>query len=297
MVDEALVARTPDEIRALSYEWRAAGKTVGLVPTMGALHEGHLSLVRKARSECGKVIVSVFVNPTQFGAGEDFDTYPRNLENDRELLSEAGCDAIFAPGVAEMYGEGSTDLSSGERTFVEAGRLGDVFEGKDRPGHFRGVATVVAMLMGAAVPHRAYFGEKDFQQLKVIGRMARELHMGVEIVGCPTVRESDGLAMSSRNANLGSEEREAATVLHRSLEAGAKLAADGEKDVSTILRRMRGVLDGEPLVEPKYVAVVDAETLEALESLGERSARILIAARVGSVRLIDNIALPFVRSE
>lgn len=290
MVDEATIVRTPDEIRERSYEWRAAGETVGLVPTMGALHEGHLSLVERARDECDKVIVSVFVNPTQFGEGEDFDTYPRDLEKDRSLLSEAGCDAVFAPGVKEMYGD-ATDLSSGERTFVEAGRLGEVFEGKDRPGHFRGVATVVTMLMGATVPRRAYFGEKDYQQLKVIQKMVRELHMGVEVVGCPTVREPDGLAMSSRNANLSPEEREAATALHRSLEAGAKLAGSGEREASTLLRKMREVLDGEPLVSLQYVAVVDAETLEPLETLGERPARALIAARVGSVRLIDNISL------
>lgn len=291
-MSEAVVVRAPDEIRELSYEWRAAGKTVGLVPTMGALHEGHLSLVRKARDECGKVIVSVFVNPTQFGEGEDFDTYPRDLEGDRKLLSEAGCDAVFAPGVEEMYGDGSTDLSSGKRTFVEAGRLGEVFEGKDRPGHFRGVATVVTMLFNATVPHRAYFGEKDYQQLKVIRKMVRELHMGVEAVGCPTVREPDGLAMSSRNANLSPEEREAATVLRRSLKTGVELAENGEREVSTILREMREVLDGESLVELQYVAIVDAETLVSLETLGDRPARALVAARVGETRLIDNIAFP-----
>lgn len=291
-MSEASVVRTPDEMRSLSCEWRASGETVGLVPTMGALHKGHASLVERAREECGKVIVSVFVNPTQFGEGEDFDTYPRDLESDRKLLSDAGCDAVFAPGVAEMYGEGTTDLSSGERTFVEAGRLGEVFEGKDRPGHFRGVATVVTMLFNATVPHRAYFGEKDFQQLKVIEKMARELHMGIEIVGCATVREPGGLAMSSRNANLSPKEREAATVLYRSLKTGAKLAEEGEKDTSVILREMHGVLDGEPEVSLHYVVIVEAETLEPVETLGgHRPARSLVAARVGDVRLIDNIAL------
>jgi pantoate--beta-alanine ligase len=191
-----------------------------------------------------------------------------------------------------MYGEGSTDLSSGERTFVEAGKLGEVFEGEDRPGHFRGVSTVVTMLVHATVPHRAYFGEKDFQQLKVIEKMARELHMGVEVVGCPTVREADGLAMSSRNASLSSEEREAAAVLHRSMDAGAKLAEGGEREVSAILRRMREVFDGEPDVYLHYVAVVDADTLEPLETLGGRPVRALVAAHVGDVRLIDNIAFP-----
>jgi pantoate--beta-alanine ligase len=290
-VSEAVVVRGPGEIRERSYEWRAAGEVVGLVPTMGALHEGHISLVERARRECDRVIVSVFVNPTQFGEGEDFETYPRDLEKDRALLSEAGCDAVFAPGVSEMYGEGTTDLASGERTFVEAGTLGEIFEGKDRPGHFRGVATVVTMLLNATVPHKAYFGEKDFQQLKVIEKMVRELHMGIEIVGCPTLREPDGLAMSSRNANLSPEEREAATFLFRSLEAGAKLAKGGGRNPSVILREMREVLEGEPLVVSHYVAIVDAETLEILEVLGERPARALIAARVGDVRLIDNTSL------
>jgi len=292
MANEAIVVHTPDEMRHLSYEWRAGGEVVGLVPTMGALHEGHLSLAERAREECGKVIVSVFVNPTQFGEGEDFDTYPRDLDRDRKLLSDAGCDAIFTPGVAKMYGEGPTDLSSGERTFVEAGSLGEVFEGKDRPGHFRGVSTVVAMLFNSAVPHRAYFGEKDFQQLKVIEKMARELQMGIEIVGCQIVREPDGLAMSSRNANLSPEEREAARVIYRSLKTGANLAEGGEGDVSAILREMRKVFGEEPLAPLKYIAVVDAETLEPLETLGEGPARVLAAARVGDVRLIDNISLP-----
>lgn len=295
---EAVVVRRPDDIRALSHEWRAAGETVGLAPTMGALHKGHISLVERAREECGKVMVSVFVNPAQFGEGEDFDTYPRDLERDRNLLSEAGCDAVFAPGVEEMYGGGSTDLSSGERTFVEAGRLGEVFEGEDRPGHFRGVSTVVTMLFNATVPQRAYFGEKDFQQLKVIEKMACELHMGIEIVGCPTVREDDGLAMSSRNANLDRKEREAATIFHRSLKAGAKLAESGEIDANVLIRGMREVCGREPLVSLQYLAIVDAETLEPLETLdGRRPARALVAACVGSVRLIDNIALPFARSE
>lgn len=266
---------------------------MGLVPTMGALHEGHLSLVRRAREECGRVIVSVFVNPTQFGEGEDFERYPRDLGRDRRLLGEAGCDAVFAPAVEDMYGGGTTDLSSGERVFVDAGRLGEVWEGRERPGHFRGVATVVAMLFNAAEPDRAYFGEKDYQQLKIIQKMARELLFGVEVVPCPTVRDPDGLALSSRNAYLSTEERQAAGALWRALRAAVDLARGGERDARRLERAMEEVCRAEPLVRPQYAAVVDAETLERLRELGGRPARALIAAYVGETRLIDNAALPF----
>ncbi|HET9928012.1 MAG TPA: pantoate--beta-alanine ligase, partial [Rubrobacter sp.] len=198
----------PEDIRAISEQWRAGGLSVGLVPTMGALHEGHLSLIRTARDECDRVVASIFVNPTQFGRGEDFDTYARPFERDAALLEEEGCDVIFAPGVEDMYGGTSLDLSpSGQRIYVEAGWLGEVWEGETRPGHMRGVATVVAMLLNIARPHRAYFGEKDYQQLKLIERMVQDLFFGVEIVACPTVRDPDGLAISSRNVNLTTEER------------------------------------------------------------------------------------------
>jgi len=289
---DALVVGTPQEMRALSEEGRAARHTVGLVPTMGGLHEGHLSLVERARGECGRLLASVFVNPTQFAAGEDFDTYPRRLERDRALLGEAGCDVIFAPNTEVMYGGGTTDLSSEERTFVGVGKLGELWEGADRPGHFRGVATVVAMLFHASAPHQAYFGEKDYQQLKVIEAMVRDLLFGVEIVGCPTVREPDGLAMSSRNANLSPEERKAATALYRALKVAAGLARGGERDATKLQRAMQEVCEVEALVTLRYAAVADAGTLEPLEILGSQPARALIAARVGKTRLIDNAEVP-----
>lgn len=285
------MAQSPEEMRSLSERWRAGGRSIGFVPTMGALHEGHLSLVRRAREENDKLVASVFVNPTQFGAGEDFETYPRKPGRDRELLAEAGCDALFAPGVRDMYGGGFPDLLSGERTFVEAGFLGQMWEGEERPGHFRGVATVVTMLFHAVVPHRAYFGEKDYQQLKIIQKMARELLFGIEIVGCPTVREADGLAMSSRNAYLSGEEREAAAVLYRALEAAAGLARSGERTTAKLVQRMREVCAAEPLVKLQYAAVVEPETLVPLEKLDGRPGRALIAAHVGSTHLIDNLEL------
>lgn len=284
------VYETPGAVRRASEGWRAEGLSVGLVPTMGALHEGHLSLVERAAG-CDRVVASVFVNPTQFGAGEDFERYPRDLKRDAGMLSEAGCDALFAPDVGAMYGAGGTDLLSGERTFVEVGRLGEVFEGAARPGHFRGVATVVAMLLLATRPHRAYFGEKDYQQLLVLKKMVRELHFGVEVVGCPIVREPDGLALSSRNAYLSSEEREAATALFRALETGRSLHRDGVRKTEEIEAAMMEVLLDEPLVRPDYAAVVDAESLAPLERLGESEARALVAATVGRTRLIDNAAL------
>ena len=286
---------TAPEMRALSEGWRSAGETVGFVPTMGALHAGHLALVRRAREECDRLVVSVFVNPSQFGPGEDFDTYPRRLERDRELLREAGCDAVFAPTVRAMYGaEGPVELSpSGERAFVEAGGLGGILEGAERPGHFRGVATVVTMLLHAVAPHRAYFGEKDYQQLKVIQRTVRDLLFGVEIVPCPTVREPDGLAMSSRNANLSPEEREAAVALSRALRAAGVLAQSGEREAAKLEGAMREVCEAELLVALQYAAVVDAETLAPLRLLdAERPARALIAAHVGGTHLIDNAPLP-----
>lgn len=281
----------PREMRSVSEGWRAAGEKVGLVPTMGALHDGHLSLVERAREECDRVIVSLFVNPTQFGEGEDFDTYPRDFERDKTLLAEAGCDAIFAPGVEEMYGGTDTDLSSGRRAFVEVGELGKMWEGKHRPGHFRGVATVVTMLMAATTPHRAYFGEKDYQQLKIIQKMVRDLLIGVEIVGCPTVREKDGLAMSSRNANLSAEEREAASALPRALFTSMDLVGNGERDTATLVRAMQQTCETQPLVSLQYAAVVDSESLSPIESIEGRAARALIAAHVGGTHLIDNMAL------
>lgn len=286
------ILENPEAMRNLSESWRSEGLVVGLVPTMGALHEGHLSLIRRARAACDRVVVSIFVNPTQFGRGEDFETYSRPFERDSALLREEGCDVIFAPTVETMYGGSSLDLSpSGERVYVEAGGLGEIWEGEARTGHMRGVATVVTMLLNIARPHRAYFGEKDYQQLKVIERLVRNLFFGIEIVPCPTVREPDGLAMSSRNVKLSPEERRAATVLQRALSAAANLKQQGESSVADLVAAMREVYDTEPLVSVQYAAVVNADTLAPLNSLEGGPARAIIAARVGETRLIDNTKL------
>jgi pantoate--beta-alanine ligase len=285
------VVERPDEMQAVADEWRAGGLTVGLVPTMGALHEGHLSLMRAARDECDRVAASIFVNPTQFGQGEDYDTYARPFERDASLLEQEGCDLIFAPGVEDMYSGASLDLSpDGERVYVEPARLGGIWEGEARPGHMRGVATVVAMLLNIARPHRAYFGEKDYQQLKLIERMAQDLFFGVEIVPCPTKREPDGLAISSRNANLSPQEREAALALSRALRVALDLAAAGERDAVRLVAEMRRVCEDQTLVDLRYAAVVDAETLAPLQTV-DGSARALISANVGATHLIDNAAL------
>ncbi len=287
-----LMLETPKEMQAVSGTWRESGQEIGFVPTMGALHEGHLSLFRRAQEESDRVVASIFVNPIQFGATEDFDTYPRRLRRDRERLEEVGCDALFVPSVEAMYGTGSPNVDSEERPYVEVGRIGHLWEGLERPGHFRGVATVVAMLFHAVLPHRAYFGEKDYQQLKVVQNMARSLLFGIEIVGCPTVRESGGLAMSSRNAYLSEEEREAAIKLYQALNAAAELARKGARDARVLARKMHDICDTEPLVELQYAAVVDAETLTPLECLDEHPARAIVAAHVGTTHLVDNVDLP-----
>lgn len=281
------VFEKPEEMRDLSEAWRAEGLTVGFVATMGALHAGHLSLMQRARRENDRLVVSIFVNPTQFAGGEDYDTYARPFERDTALLSEEGCDALFAPSVETMYGGSSLKLSpSGERLYVEAGGLGETWEGAARPGHMRGVATVVAMLFNIVRPHRAYFGQKDFQQLKVIERMVRDLFFGVEIVPCSTVREPDGLAMSSRNVNLSPAERAAALALSRALRA-----AKDHRDPKSAVAAMERICEAEELVRLRYAAVVDADTLAPLETFGAGEARALISADVGSTHLIDNALL------
>jgi pantoate--beta-alanine ligase len=260
---------------------RRAGRTVGLVPTMGALHDGHASLVERAAAECDAVAVTVFVNPLQFGAGEDLDAYPRTLDADVKLAEQAGASMVLAPTVAEMYGPG------GARTTVSvASDMTAILEGASRPGHFDGVATVVAKLFAMAGRCRAYFGEKDFQQLAVVRRMASDLSFPVEIVGCPTVRADDGLALSSRNAYLTEAERAAAPVLYRALQAGAEAALAGD-DPEPV---MAAVLAGEPLVEPDYAVVVDAATLQPADNLAG-DLRLLVAARLPSARLIDNLGV------
>ena len=257
--------------------------SVGLVPTMGALHEGHLSLVRHARAGDDTVVASIFVNPTQFGPGEDYARYPRDPDRDLALLRDLGTDVVFMPPVEEMYPEGFD-------TYVEVEKLTRVLEGAHRPGHFRGVATVVTKLFNIVQPHRAYFGQKDAQQLVVIRRLTRDLGLPVEVVGLPTVREPDGLAMSSRNAYLSPEERRAAPVLHRSLEAAEEMWRAGVRDASVVRQRMNEVLAAEPLARVDYVSVADAETLEELETAG-RPALVSLAVQIGGTRLIDNVTL------
>ena len=281
------IVETPKEMQALSRLWRREGRMVGFVPTMGALHEGHLSLARMARTQNDVFVASIFVNPLQFGSREDLDKYERPFERDGRLLQETGCDVLFAPSTEAMYGP----HADGSRTVVEVGEIGGVLEGAVRPGHFRGVATVVAKLFNVVAPGRAYFGEKDYQQLKVIQQMVRDLFFDVEVVPGPTVREPDGLAMSSRNARLSLEEREASATLYRVLLEGASLAKSGERSAKVLVEAMRRLCEAHPIIDLQYVAVVDAETLQPISDLDGRPARALIAASVGGTHLIDNLAL------
>jgi len=274
-----------NEVRFAVAEARGEGRTIALVPTMGALHEGHLSLARAARTRADFIVASVFVNPTQFGPGEDFDRYPRTVEADLELLGDEGVDVAFVPSAEAMYQDG-TDVT------VSPGLLAERWEGACRPGHFAGAATVVAKLFNLVSPDLAFFGEKDYQQLRVIAQMACELDFGVTVVGCPTVRDHDGLALSSRNINLSASERAAALGLPEALEAAARAVAWGETSAAAIEAEMREVTDGhaDAGLSIDYAAVVDPMTLEPLETL-EAAARVLIAGRVGSTHLIDNCAL------
>lgn len=268
--------RGPNAVAGL----RGPNAVVGLVPTMGALHEGHTSLIRRSVAENDLTLVTVFVNPLQFGLSEDFASYPRDLAADMEVAAAAGADLLFAPPVEEMYPEPPA-------TSVTVAGLADVLEGATRPGHFAGVATVVAKLFAIVGPCRAYFGEKDYQQLLIVRRMADDLSFPVEIVGCPTVREPDGLARSSRNAYLSVPERAAATVLYRALRAAA---TSDETDAATLRARMSTVVAAEPLARLDYAEVADRVTLGPLYTV-EGSARVLIAAWVGTTRLIDNMEL------
>jgi len=261
--------------------WRRAERgRLGLVPTMGALHEGHLSLVAAARRESDRVATSVFVNPTQFGPSEDLDRYPRDLERDRLLLEQAGCDLLFAPGAEEMY-------PAGTETGIDVGPVAVPLEGERRPGHFRGVATVVMKLLQIATPDRAYFGEKDAQQLAVIRRMVRDLNVPVEIRACPIVREPDGLALSSRNRHLSPEERRAAVVLSQALNEAERRWREGERHGEALREAMRGVFAREPLARLDYAGVADPATFRELD-LAAGPAMLLVAAWLGRTRLIDN---------
>ncbi len=264
---------------------RAEGRTVGLVPTMGALHAGHESLIARAGDECDLVAVSIFVNPLQFGDPTDLDRYPRTLHHDLEVCRRLGAGVVFAPGVSEMY----PDWPEPPSTVVSVGPEARGWEGSSRPGHFDGVATVVAKLFAIAGRCRAYFGEKDFQQLAVVHRMTADLGFPVEVVACPTVREHDGLALSSRNVRLTPDERRAAAVLSRALSSAAVAVASGERRPGAVGDLMAAVVATEPLVTLDYGAVVDAATLRTPERIdGHRPLRLLIAAEVGGVHLIDN---------
>lgn len=260
---------------------RAAGRVVGFVPTMGYLHEGHLSLMRIARERSDVLVVSIFVNPTQFRPGEDFDAYPRDYERDARLLQDVGCDILFYPNAAEMYPDGY-------RTYVIVERLGDVLEGAARPGFFRGVATVVTKLFNIVQPHLAIFGQKDVQQAAVIQRMVQDLNLPVEIVVGPIIREQDGLAMSSRNAYLSPEERRDATVLYKALTRAREAVAAGERDVETIIASMEAMIGQAASARVDYIAVVNPQTFEPVAQI-DRQVLALLAVFIGSTRLIDNM--------
>jgi pantoate--beta-alanine ligase len=274
------IVKTIAETRALRQKLSG---TVGFVPTMGYLHEGHLALVKQARIENSAVIVSIYVNPTQFGPREDFGAYPRDLNRDLELLRGGGADIVFVPSDDEMY---PSEFSS----WVDVGKATERLEGAARPGHFRGVATVVAKLFNIVQPSRAYFGQKDAQQVIVIKKMVADLNMGTEVVVVPTVRESDGLAMSSRNIYLSPKERQAATILFKALTLARQLGKAGEKDAENIRRQTTALIQKEPLARIDYVSIADAETLEELNLL-DRPAVASLAVRIGKTRLIDNMPL------
>lgn len=277
------ILRTIAEVRQWVQECRRAGEAVHFVPTMGYFHEGHLSLMRRAKADGGRVMVSLFVNPLQFGPQEDFERYPRDFERDRAMAESVGVDAMFVPEASEMY---PPDF----QTQVRVQRLSQPLCGRSRPGHFEGVATVVLKLFNIVTPDRAYFGEKDYQQLRIIQQLVRDLNLTVEIVPCPIVREPDGLAMSSRNVYLTPEERAAATVLYRSLTWAQEQVAQGVRDANALREQVRAQIAETPYARIDYVEIVDAETLESLEVI-DRPARLAVAAYFGKARLIDNIAL------
>jgi pantoate--beta-alanine ligase len=278
-----IINRRP-RMTSLTRKLRRENKTVGFVPTMGALHEGHLSLVKEARQMCDVVIVSIFVNPEQFNEKEDFQKYPRDLTADAALLTEYQVDYIFAPDREEIYGE---DFS----TYVYVENLTETLEGASRPGHFRGVATVVTILFNTIRPDFAFFGQKDAQQTSVIKRLAKDLGFETEIVVLPIVREESGLAMSSRNALLSDEERQAAPVIYKALREVKIAAKEGERNASRIAEIVRETIEKEPLANVDYIAVVDNESLEPIEKIGEKAVLIAVAVSFGKVRLIDNTVI------
>ncbi|MGL5822302.1 MAG: pantoate--beta-alanine ligase [Sarcina sp.] len=273
------------EVREVTKEWTINKESIGYVPTMGFLHEGHKSLIDKARLENDKVVVSIFVNPTQFGEGEDLDAYPRDLERDLELCKNAGVDMVFVPQPSEMYFKDAT-------TKISMETLSEELCGKSRPVHFGGVCTVVTKLFNIVNPTRAYFGEKDAQQLAIIKRMVRDLNFDVEVIGCPIVRESDGLAKSSRNTYLSKEEREAAIVLHKSLEIAKSIIENGERNASVIIENIERVINAEKLAKIDYIEVVDSKSIQKVEVV-EEDILVAIAIYIGKTRLIDNFTYRF----
>ena len=276
-----IIAETIAQVRAQVKEWKEQGLTVGLVPTMGYLHEGHASLVDKAVSMCDRVVASDFVNPTQFGPNEDLESYPRDFDRDCALLEEHGCSMVFHPSVEEMYAPDAA-------TFVEI--LSDMPKqlcGKTRPIHFRGVCTVVSKLFNIVTPDKAFFGQKDAQQLAIIRRMVRDMSYGIEIVGCPIVREADGLAKSSRNTYLSEEERKAALVLSKAVFLGEKLVREGETDADKLVSAMKACIEAEKLAKIDYVSAVDAVTMESVHRI-DGPVLVAMAVYIGKTRLIDN---------
>ncbi len=279
---EMKIVKTVEEVREIVKGWRREGLSVGLVPTMGYLHEGHKSLIVKAAAQNDRVVVSDFVNPTQFGPNEDFESYPRDIEADAKLCEEAGASIIFNPEASEMYDE--------PLCFVDMDKITKVLCGKTRPIHFKGVCTVVSKLFNIVTPDRAYFGQKDAQQLCVIKKMVKDLNFGIEIIGCPIVREEDGLAKSSRNTYLSTDERKAALCLSRSLKIGKEMIDNGEKDAKKVVAAIKAEIEKEPLAKIDYVEMVD---LNKLETLDEVKAPLLtaMAVYIGKTRLIDNFII------
>ncbi len=277
------VVETKDDARKLVRQWKEASSVVGLVPTMGYFHQGHLSLMEECKRRADRVMVSLFVNPTQFSPSEDLDSYPRDLERDKALAERCGVDAIFIPGEEEMY-------LPGHRTWVTVQGLSEGLCGRSRPTHFRGVATVVAKLFNIILPDVAVFGEKDFQQLQIIRQMVRDLDMPVEIIGCPIVREPDGLAMSSRNAYLNEEERRSAVCLFQALELATRLVQEGVESCGAIQQALRQKIESFPFTKIDYIFTGDPQTLEPVERV-KRPLLVALAVFVGSTRLIDNTVI------
>lgn len=269
------------DMQALSRMFKSEKKTIGFVPTMGALHEGHLSLVRRSKEENDITIISIFVNPIQFGPKEDFEQYPRDIEGDLGKLSSLDVDAVFIPESQEMYPEGFS-------TFINVGSIGEILCGISRPEHFNGVATVVAKLFNIVMPHKAYFGQKDFQQTVVIKKLVKELNFDIHIVVCPTVREADRLAKSSRNSYLNQTERKTALVLYRALKHGEGLITKGISDSSYIKTEMETIIKSEPLSTIEYIEIVDPQNLEKVETI-KAPVAICLAVKIGTTRLIDNL--------